>query len=118
MGAMTVEQRSANDVVILQVSGEITYGKGNDVLLRSTVDALLAEGHRKLILDVSGVTYVDSAGLGQLAQIQANATRRRSGLRLVGVSTRLRDLLTATRLLALFQICESESAALASFDAQ
>jgi anti-sigma B factor antagonist len=116
MGAMTLEQRSSNDVVILQVRGEITYGKGNDVLLRTTVDALFAEGRRKLILDVGGVTYVDSAGLGQLAQIQASASRNQSALRLVGVSKRLRDLLQATRLLSLFQVCESENAALASFE--
>ena len=93
---MTVARRSANDVVILEVSGEITYGKGSDVLLRNAVETLLAEGHRKLVLDVGAVTYVDSAGLGQLAQIHATASRHASALRLLRVSKRLRDLLTAT----------------------
>jgi anti-sigma B factor antagonist len=112
---MTVEQRAANDVVILAASGEITYGKGSDVLLRKTIDTLLAEGHRKVILDVGGITYVDSAGLGQLAQMHATASRRQASLKLVRVSTRLRDLLVATRLLPLFQLFETEDAALASF---
>jgi anti-sigma B factor antagonist len=113
---MKVERRSANDVVILQVSGEVTYGKGSDVLLRTSMDAVLAEGHRKLILDVGGVTYVDSAGLGQLAQIHANAGKSQAALRLVGVSKRLRDLLAATRLLPLFQVFDTEEAALGSFN--
>jgi len=112
---MKVERRSVDDVVILQVSGEVTYGKGSDVLLRTSMDALLAEGHRKVILDVSGVTYVDSAGLGQLAQIHANASNSQAALRLVGVGKRLRDLLAATRLLPLFQLCDTEAAALGSF---
>ena len=114
---MKVERRSDNDVVILQVNGEVTYGKGSDVLLRTSVDDVLAEGHRKVILDVTGVSYVDSAGLGQLAQVHANATASQAALRLVGVSKRLRDLLAATRLLPLFQVFENEQAALASFDA-
>jgi len=113
---MKVERRSNNDVVILHVSGEVTYGKGSDVLLRSSVDEVLAEGHRKVILDVTGVSYVDSAGLGQLAQVHANAAGNQAALRLVGVSKRLRDLLAATRLLPLFQLYENEQAALASFD--
>jgi anti-sigma B factor antagonist len=113
---MTIEQRSANDVVILAATGEITYGKGSDVILRKAVEDLLAEGHRRLILDVGGVTYVDSAGLGQLAQLHATATKTQASLRLVRVSKRLRDLLVATRLLPLFRIFDTEDAALASFD--
>jgi len=112
---MDVAHRSANDVVIIQVSGEITYGKGNDVKLRSTIDGLLGEGHRKLLLDLGAVTYVDSAGLGQLAQMHAIATQKQSMLKLLRVSKRLRDLLAATRLLALFELFETEDAALASF---
>jgi len=113
---MDVAHRSANDVVIIQVSGEITYGKGNDVKLRSTIDGLLGEGHRKLLLDLGAVTYVDSAGLGQLAQMHAIATQKQSMLKLLGVSKRLRDLLAATRLLALFELFDTEDAALASFE--
>lgn len=114
---MEIEHRSADDVVIIQVTGEITYGKGSDVLLRSTVDRLLTEGHTKLILDVGGVTYVDSAGLGQIAQIHALATRQKASLKLLRVGKRLRDLLAATRLLTLFEVFEAEDVALASFSA-
>ncbi len=114
---MDVEQRSADDVVIIQVTGEVTYGKGSDVLLRTTLDQLLAEGHRKLLLDLGGVTYVDSAGLGQLAQIHANARQKNASLKVARLSKRLRDLLAATRLLPLFEVFETEEAALASFAA-
>lgn len=112
---MEFEQRSANDVVIIQAKGDITYGKGSDVLLRSRIDDLLKEGHRKLLLDVGGVNYVDSAGLGQLAQLHANAQRHQAILKLLRVSKRLRDLLAATRLLPLFEVFDNEEHAVASF---
>lgn len=113
---MEVQHRSVNGVMIVQAKGEITYGKGSDVLLRATVDRLLAEGHRKLVLDVGEVTYVDSAGLGQIAQLHASASQKQASLKLLRISKRLRDLLAATRLLGLFEVFDSEEAALASFN--
>jgi anti-sigma B factor antagonist len=112
---MEFEQRSENGVVIVQAKGDITYGKGSDVLLRGKIDELLAQGHRQIVLDVGGVNYVDSAGLGQLAQLHANAAKHQALLKLLRVSKRLRDLLAATRLLPFFEVFDREETALASF---
>jgi anti-sigma B factor antagonist len=114
---MDIEQRSSGGVVIIEAKGDITYGKGSDVVLRTAIDGLLKDGHRHLLLDVGGVNYVDSAGLGQLAQIAANAETHRASLKLVRVGKRLRDLLAATRLLPLFDVFDNEEHALASFGA-
>ena len=114
---MDIEQRSSDGVVIIEARGDITYGKGSDVLLRNAIDGLLNDGHRSLLLDVGGVNYVDSAGLGQLAQMAANAEKHGASLKLLRVGKRLRDLLAATRLLPLFEVFDNEEHALASFGA-
>ena len=112
---MQLEQDIAGDVVILRVSGDITLGRGADVRLKDKVNSLLQEGHRKLLLDLGGVSYVDSAGLGQLVQIHATTTRHHATLKLLNVTRRLRDLLVVTKLLVVFETFEAEADALASF---
>ena len=62
---MHVEIRKAGDVVIVDLKGKLTAGLG-DQILRDTIDALLAEGWTKVVLNLSDVTTLDSAGLGEL----------------------------------------------------
>lgn len=112
---MQLEQEIAGDVVILRVNGDITLSKGADVRLKDKVNSLLQEGHRKVLLDLGGVSYVDSAGLGQLVQIHATTTRHQAVLKLLNVTRRLRDLLVVTKLLVVFETFEKEADALASF---
>jgi anti-sigma B factor antagonist len=114
---MEVQERTAGDVTIVTVTGEIAAGKGSDVRLKDRVTRLLHEGHRKLLLDLGGVTYVDSAGLGQLVQLHATSTRQGATLKLLHVGKRLHDLLVITRLLTVFDTFDSEAEAVASFGA-
>ena len=112
---MELEQRIAGDVAIIKVTGDITLNKGGDVLLKDKVQSLLQQGHKHLLVDLSGVSYVDSAGLGEL--VQAYATTKTSGgaLKLLNVTKRLRDLLVVTKLLTVFETFDDEASALASF---
>ena len=112
---MQLEQRIAGDVAIIKVIGDITLNKGGDVLLKDKVQSLLHQGHKHLLVDLSGVSYVDSAGLGEL--VQAYATTKNSGgaLKLLNVTKRLRDLLVVTKLLTVFDAFDDEAGALASF---
>jgi anti-sigma B factor antagonist len=112
---MEFETQIKDDVVVLRVNGDITLGKGSDVILKDKVNSLLQQGHRKLLLDLGQVSYVDSAGLGQLVQIHATTTRQQAALKLLNVTKRLRDLLVVTKLLVVFDTYESEPEALASF---
>jgi anti-sigma B factor antagonist len=113
---MQIEQRIAGEVAIVKVTGDITLGKGGDVILKDKINSLLQQGHRKLLLDLGNVSYVDSAGLGQLVQVHATTTRQGGTLKLLSVTKRLRDLLVVTKLLVVFDAFDSEADALASFE--
>jgi anti-sigma B factor antagonist len=112
---MQIEQRIAGDVAVIKVVGDITVGKGGDVILKDKINSLLQQGYRKLLLDLGGVSYVDSAGLGQLVSVHATTTRQNGVLRLLNVTKRLKDLLVVTKLLVVFDAFDNEAEALASF---
>ena len=112
---MQLEERIAGDVMIIKVTGDITLNKGGDVLLKDKVQSLLQQGHKKLLADLSGVSYVDSAGLGELVQAYATTKNRGGALKLLNVTKRLKDLLVVTKLLTVFDAFDTEAAALESF---
>ena len=112
---MQIEQKVTGDVAVIGVTGDITLNQGGDVLLKDKVQSLLQQGYRKLVLDLGGVSYVDSAGLGQLVQIHATTKTNGGSLRLVNVTKRLKDLLVVTKLVTVFDSYDSETEAVASF---
>jgi len=112
---MQIEQRTSGDVAIVGISGDITLSKGGDVLLKDKIQSLLQQGHRKIVLDMGNVSYVDSAGLGQLVQVYATTSHLGGSLKLLNLTKRLRDLLVLTKLLTVFDAYDSESDAIASF---
>lgn len=112
---MQIGQRIVGDVAVVEIAGDITLSKGGDVMLKDKIQSLLQQGHRKLVIDLGDVSYVDSAGLGQLVQVYATTTHLGGVLKLVRVTKRLRDLLVLTRLLTVFETFETESEAIASF---
>ena len=112
---MELEQRIAGGVVIIKVTGDITLNKGGNVILKDKVQSLLQQGHKNLLVDLSGVSYVDSAGLGELVQAYATTKNRGGALKLLNVTKRLKDLLIVTKLLTVFDAFDSEATALASF---
>jgi anti-sigma B factor antagonist len=111
---MQLEERHVGDVTVLAVNGEITLTKNGDMLLRDAIVALLQQGRRKLVLDLGGVTYMDSAGLGQLVQAQTKITGAGAAMKVAQPSARLVTLLKIAKLLPLFDICENERTALAA----
>jgi anti-sigma B factor antagonist len=113
---MQLEQRIAGNVAIITVNGDITLNKGGDVLLKDKVQSLLQQGNKNIIIDLGGVSYVDSAGLGQLVHAYATTKNKGGALKLVNVTKRLRDLLVVTKLLTVFDTYDTESAALSSFN--
>ena len=112
---MKLEERIVGGVAVIRVTGDITLNKGGDALLKDKVQSLLHQGQKQLLVDLEGVSYVDSAGLGEM--VQAYATTKNSGgaLKLVNVTKRLRDLLVVTKLLTVFDTFDDEASALASF---
>jgi anti-sigma B factor antagonist len=112
---MEIGQRVAGDVVVIEITGDITLSKGGDVLIKDKVQSLLQQGHRKLLLDLGNVSYVDSAGLGQLVQVYATTSHMGGSLKLVRVTKKLKDLLVLTKLLTVFETFDTEAEAIASF---
>jgi anti-sigma B factor antagonist len=96
------------------VTGEIRLDKGG-VVLRDKVRSLLHQGRRHILIDLAHVPYMDSAGLGELVSSYVTAKNAGGSLRLVNVTKRLKDLLTITKLVTVFETYDTEAAALASF---
>ena len=112
---MQIEQRTVGEVAVVKVTGDITLNKGGDVLLKDKVQSLIQQGQKNILLDLSGVSYVDSAGLGELVQAYATTKNRGGALKLLSVTKRLKDLLVVTKLLTVFDTFDAEADALASF---
>ena len=112
---MQLEQRIVDNVAIIKITGDVTLNKGGDVLLKDKVQSLLHQGYTNLLIDLSEVSYVDSAGLGELVQTYVTAKNKGGRLRLLNPTKRLKDLLVVTKLLTVFESFDNEAAALASF---
>lgn len=113
---LAITESVAGDVTVLRLAGRLVIEDG-DTPLGSTIDALLAQGRVKLVLDLRQVTYIDSAGLGLLVSRYVRARRRGGNLRLVQLSARSSHLLAITNLAAVFGVFASEAAAIASYAA-
>ena len=112
---MQIAEKVNGDITIIKVTGDITLNQGGDVLLKDKIQSQLQQGRKKLVLDLGEVSYVDSAGLGQLVQIHATTKSNGGSLRMANVTKRLKDLLVVTKLVTVFDSYDSETAAVASF---
>jgi anti-sigma B factor antagonist len=113
-----LSERVVGDVVVVQVSGEITLGKGGDAALKDRIRGLIDRGHRRLVVDLAEVTFLDSAGLGELVQAYATTKNKGGALKLARPPKRIRDLLTITKLVTVFECYDREEDAVASFAAK
>ena len=113
---MTVSERAVGGVVLLDVAGQLTLGDGAD-RLRDKVRSLLQGGQKQFLVNLAAVSYMDSAGLGELVQAYATTKKQGGTLKLMNITSRLRDLLVITKLAAVFDSYDNEAAALASFAA-
>ena len=113
---MKIKSRSENGVVILDLEGKITMGLG-DRELRTSIDKLIVDGNRNVLLNFSGVTYIDSSGVSELVQ-SFKAMRNLGGsLKIENLSNKVYSTLQIAKLLPIFEIYDDEQAALGSFSA-
>ena len=115
---MNISERMVGDVVIVEVSGKITLGDGGDMALKDKMGSLIQQGQKKVLLNLGDVSYVDSAGLGEIVQSYATVTKNGGALKLLNVTKRIKDLLSITKLLTVFDTFDSEAEALASFSSK
>lgn len=111
---MQTSSRQIEDVVVLDISGRITVGEGN-VMLREIVRELSDKGNRRIVLNLSEVSYIDSSGLGELVKTHTTIRNRGGQLKLTNLNKRVHDLLQLTSLAAVFDIQKDEAGAVQSF---
>ena len=114
MTTNSVATRRVSDVTVIDVFGRITLGRGSSAL-RDAVITVLSDGQTKMLINLTGVEYVDSSGVAELVWAVQNAKTRGADLKLTGLSRRVTDLLTLTKVLPLFDVSESEATAIAGF---
>jgi anti-sigma B factor antagonist len=113
---MNIETRRKGDVVIIDFQGRLAVGVGEE-LLPGLIEQLLDEGHRKILLNLSAVDYIDSNGLGELVQSLKTSKRFGAALVLLKPQDRVRKTLRLTNLLPMFSVYETEAEALKAFSA-
>jgi anti-sigma B factor antagonist len=113
---MQIDERKVGDVVVLDVKGRVMLGEGDEIL-KDKVNSLLNQGHRKLVLNLAQVPYIDSAGLGEIVRTFTTVSRQGGSLKLLNLTKRITDLLAITKLLTVFETYDSENEALQSFSA-
>jgi anti-sigma B factor antagonist len=111
---MTVSERLVGSIMLLELDGQLVLGASAEGL-RDKVRSLLQQGQRQFIMDLAKVPYMDSGGLGELVQAYATVTKQGGALKLLHLTSRLRDLLVITKLATVFDCFDSEALALASF---
>jgi anti-sigma B factor antagonist len=112
--SVKVNSHEAGDVTVIGVSGRISLADGSG-LIRDTVRDLIAKGNRKVLLNLSEVTYIDSSGIGELVSAFTSMVNAGGKLKLVGINKRVKDLLQMTGVYKFFDVREDEADALRSF---
>jgi anti-sigma B factor antagonist len=113
--------RQSDDVTILDLAGRLSlgeavaFGPGSGVVLSETVRELVKKGQKNILLNLAGITYVDSSGVGQLTGALASAHRQGASLKLLSPTTRVLNLLKMSKLDTVFDISDDEATAVASF---
>lgn len=111
---MDIVERTVSDVTVLDLKGKMTLGEG-DELLKDKINSLLAAGKKKLLLNLEGVPYIDSAGLGEVVRTYTTVSRQGGSLKLLNLTKRIEDLLSITKLLTVFDTFDSEAEAVKSY---
>lgn len=112
--SLKLSTREVKDIIIIDLNGRITMGEAcADV--RDEIHDQLGNGTRKMLLNLADVSYIDSAGLGELTSAYTSVKNRDGVLKLVNLTKRVHDLLQITKLSTVFDQYEDERSAIASF---
>jgi len=114
MAELDVKERQAGDVTILDLNGAVRIGEGA-VSLRDSIRTLADQGKKKVLLNLAGVKYMDSSGIGELIANYTTMTRQGGQLKLLNLTDRIQNLLVITKLLTVFDSYDNEAEALKSF---
>ncbi len=111
---MKIGRHEEGSVTVIEPKGKITIGEG-DVLLREEITRLLGEEKKQLVLDLGGISYMDSAGVGELVSVYTSVKNRGGELKLSCLTKKIKDLLQITQLMTIFDTYETTQEAVGAF---
>ncbi|MBL8220203.1 MAG: STAS domain-containing protein [Bryobacterales bacterium] len=112
--SVKLSTRQVGDVTVIDAAGRITLGEGTSSL-RDAIRDSLGAGHKKVLLNLGEVNYIDSSGIGELVSAFTTVTNQGGQLKLLNLSKRIQDLLQITKLYTVFEVHDDEAAAIRSF---
>src|SRR5208337_780770 len=112
--SIKLSSRQVGDVTVVDAAGRITLGEGSSAL-RDTLRDMVTKGQKKILLNLSEVSYIDSSGIGELVSAFTTVTNQGGTLKLLGLTKRVKDLLQITKLYTVFDVHEEEAHAVNSF---
>lgn len=113
--SVTINVREAGNATIVEVAGRVTLGAAGPSI-QDTVQELVDSLHTNIIIDLGGITYLDSSGLGQLVASAATVASRGGAIKLLNLTERIYDLMLLTKLCTVFSIYADEATAVMSSD--
>ena len=112
--ALKMTNREVDSVSVVALDGRIVLGEESNAL-REKVKSLIAEGKKKVVLNMANITFIDSAGLGTLVAAHHSAKSQGAALKLAHLGAKFQEVLQITKLLTVFDVYNSEAEAVASF---
>lgn len=113
---MPISERQVGAVTVIDLSGKLASSEDSGHL-KDKVTSVFFQGRKQVLLNLEGLTYIDSSGLGELVACLATARRASGVVKLANLGKRIQDLLILTKLLTVFDVYDSEAEAIASFTA-
>lgn len=111
---LEIKERRIGEIVVLDMEGQMRIG-GGSIVFRKAIRGLVEEGNNKILLNLSGVSNIDSSGLGELVSSHISLSKKGGEMKLLHLTQSLRELMTITKLLTVFDVYEDEAVAIASF---
>jgi anti-sigma B factor antagonist len=112
--ALKMTNREVDGVSVVALDGRIVLGEESNAL-REKVKSLIAEGKKKVVLNMANITFIDSAGLGTLVAAHHSAKSQGAALKLAHLGAKFQEVLQITKLLTVFDVYNNEAEAVASF---
>lgn len=112
--SLKAENRQVDGVTVVDLSGRIVLGEATTTL-REALQNLVSQGQKKILLNLSDVSYIDSSGLGALVSGYTTLTGQSGQLKLLNLTKKVQDLLQITKLLTVFEVFSDEATAVQSF---
>ena len=112
--SVKLNTRQVGDVTVVDAVGRVTLGEGASAF-RDTIRDLASNGHKKLLLNLAEVSYIDSSGIGELVSGFTTVANQGGAVKLLNLTKRVQDLLQITKLYTVFEVFDDEAAAVRSF---